>query len=96
MSAQVETRKNREEIVSAEHDLQSVSLGCWVKVCEEGTRDKEVFEIVERKRANVLENRIPPDNPLARALLGAEPGDEVQLDAPAGRVKFTVLEVGRD
>lgn len=82
--------------MSAEHNPQSVSLGCWVKVCEEGTRDNEVFEIVETEEANVLENKIPPDNPLARALLGAAPGDEVQLDAPAGRVKFTVLEVGRD
>jgi transcription elongation GreA/GreB family factor len=71
-----------------------VSVGCWVKVSEEGTAEEEVFQIVDSTRANVLENKIPPGNAMAQALLGAEPGDEVQFDAPRGRLKFTVLEVG--
>jgi len=33
-------------------------------------------------------------SPVGRALLGAEPGDEVEIDRPRGRITLRVLEVG--
>lgn len=72
----------------------SVGIGTWVKVVEHGSGDEEVFHIVERRETNLLENKIPPDNPLGRALLGSKPGEDVALDGPNGTVKFSVVEVG--
>jgi transcription elongation factor GreA len=75
---------------------QSVSVGSWVRLTEHGSGDEEVFHIVQPFRADLLENRLPPDNPLSRALLGQKPGDEVCVNGPQGEIRFSVLEVGRE
>jgi transcription elongation factor GreA len=72
----------------------SAAVGTWVKVVERGSGDEEIFHIVESNEADYLENKIPPDNPMSRALLGSKPGEEVALDGPNGTVTFSVLEVG--
>jgi transcription elongation factor GreA len=36
---------------------------------------------------------VSPDSPLGRALLGAKDGDEVAVEAPAGRWRARVIEV---
>jgi transcription elongation GreA/GreB family factor len=67
-----------------------------VKIREKGEADVEVFYLVEDREANIVENRLPTNNALALALDGAKTGDEIQMDAPAGRITFEVIEVGRD
>jgi transcription elongation factor GreA len=37
---------------------------------------------------------ISPDSPLGRALLGARPGDEVDVDAPSGSWRARVMAIG--
>jgi transcription elongation factor GreA len=36
---------------------------------------------------------VTPDSPLGRALLGAEKGEEISWDAPAGRLRATIVEI---
>ena len=74
---------------------ESVAVGTWVKVIERSSGDEEVFHIVESREANYLENKLPPDNPMGRALLGSKPGEEIALEGPNGKVEFSVLEIGR-
>ena len=38
---------------------------------------------------------VSPDSPLGRSLLGAKPGDEVEVDAPSGTWRARVVSVGR-
>ena len=71
-----------------------VKLGRWVKVSGFATGEEEVFHIVAETDADVLENKIPVSNPLARALLDARIGDTVEYEPPAGKVKLTVLDIG--
>ena len=37
---------------------------------------------------------VSPDSPLGRALLGAKPGDEVEVDAPKGSWRARVVAIG--
>jgi len=37
---------------------------------------------------------VSPDSPLGRALLGAKPGEEVEVDAPKGSWKARVVSIG--
>ena len=37
---------------------------------------------------------VSPDSPLGRALLGAKPGDEVEVDAPRGSWRARVMAIG--
>jgi transcription elongation factor GreA len=81
--------------MSSENGVRTVAVGTWVKVLEKGTGDEEVFHIVEPREANYRENKISPDNPMGRVLLGSKPGEEVALVGPTGTVKFSILEIGR-
>jgi transcription elongation factor GreA len=38
---------------------------------------------------------VSPDSPVGRALMGAKPGDEVEIDAPSGAWRARILSVGR-
>ena len=37
---------------------------------------------------------VSPDSPLGRALLGAKPGDEVEIDAPRGPWRARIMAIG--
>jgi transcription elongation GreA/GreB family factor len=75
--------------------MNQVSLGSWVRLTGFVPGEEEVFRIVPEGQADVLENRIPVDSPLARVLVGSEAGDKVRFHPPAGEVELTILEVGR-
>ena len=63
----------------------------WNKmVCE------ETYQIVTTMRAEIMENRISNESPAGKALLGKKIGDEVIVDAPAGELKFKILEIGNN
>jgi len=75
--------------------MDRVSIGTRVKLTGFEPGEEEVFDIVPTGQADPLENVIPIDNPLARALEGAEVGDKVKFYPPAGEVELTILEVDR-
>jgi len=79
-----------------EHDVDTVQVGTWVKVVQDDSGEHEVFHIVESPQTDYLENRIPPENPVGRALMGSQMGEEVAINGPKGKVKFTVMEMGRE
>lgn len=82
--------------MDSDRDTNVTALGSWVKIREAGEEDEEIFHLVDARHADLANNKLHPDNPMARALLGVTPGDEVQMDAPKGRITFAVLDVGRD
>jgi transcription elongation GreA/GreB family factor len=73
---------------------QTVTMGSWVKVREEGAEEVELYHI--SAFTNVRQNRIAVDNALGKALLGAKPGDEITVAGRTNPIKFQVLEVGRE
>ena len=72
-----------------------IRVGTWVKVSGFDPGEEEVFYIVPESQADVIENKIPPSNPLARVLEGAKPGDTIAFSPPVGEVELVVLDVGR-
>ena len=63
-----------------------------VTVADEDGRET-TYEIVGEDEADASANRIAPQSPLARALLGAGPGDLVTWTRPAGAVELEVLAI---
>ncbi|MBS0564579.1 MAG: GreA/GreB family elongation factor [Proteobacteria bacterium] len=52
------------------------------------------YEIVGEDEADAALNRIAPQSPLARALIGAAPGDLVTWRRPSGATDLEILAVG--
>ena len=70
-----------------------VRIGSRISVIEAGCDDRETFQLVGAAEANPLEGKISNESPLGRALLGKHLGDEVEIDAPAGRITFRIVSI---
>ena len=70
-----------------------VRLGSRISVTEAGLADHETFLLVGAAEANPLEGKISNESPLGKALLGQRLGDEVEIDAPAGRITFRIVSI---
>ena len=79
-------------IIEDEGQSSNVRVGSKVTVREDGY-DPETFQIVGPAEVNPAQGRISNKSPLGRALLGAEVGDNVEVNTPAGLSTFTVLEI---
>jgi transcription elongation factor GreA len=62
-------------------------------VIKEGRSNPEEYLIVGAAEANPREGKISHESPLGRALLGAKPGDKVEVSAPSGAFKVKIVEV---
>jgi transcription elongation factor GreA len=70
-----------------------VRIGSRVTVTEVGSDDPESFSIVGAAEASPVDGKISNESPLGSALLGKHIGDEVEIDAPAGRITFRIASI---
>ena len=80
-------------VVIEEHetDPNSVRLGSKVKDLE--FEEEESYQVVGSQEADPMNGRISEDSPFGKALLGNAVGDEVQVEAPAGVLRYRILEI---
>ena len=71
-----------------------VGLGCTVLVEDEQGKQTE-YRITGSQEANPMLGRLSDDSPFGRALVGKAVGDEVTVEAPAGRFKVRVKSITR-
>lgn len=76
----------------AELALDSVAFGLRVTVAEAEGRET-TYEITGEDEADASLGRIAPHSPLARALIGAEVGDEVIWRRPSGAIALEVRRI---
>lgn len=68
-----------------------VKLGSTVTVNVKGK--KEVFMVVGEWEADPNEKKISHESPLGKALIGKKIGEKVEVEAPAGKVAYTIVSV---
>ena len=88
--------KNAEVVVEDEVDLDKISVGCKVKVHDFEFEEDIELKIVGSTEANSLEGKISNESPVGKALMGAHTGDVVEVEMPAGIMKYKVLEIQRN
>jgi transcription elongation factor GreB len=71
-----------------------VAFATWVTVDDDGGA-RATWRIVGPDEADARRGLVSVDAPVARALLGREAGDEVEIERPGGRRVLTVVEVRR-
>ena len=82
-------------VVIEEHetDPNSVRLGSKVKVLDLEFEEEESYQVVGSQEADPMNGRISEGSPFGKALLGNAVGDEVQAEAPAGVLRYRILEI---
>lgn len=68
-----------------------VSVGTSVKVKVNGS--KHEYHIVGDWEADPAEKKISHTSPLGQALVGKKVGEKVEVDAPAGKITYEILEI---
>lgn len=70
-----------------------VVFGATVDVADEETGKEMTYQIVGEDEANIKQGLISVTSPIARALIGKEEGDVVQVQAPGGVRELEVVAV---
>jgi len=70
-----------------------VGLGSTVDLIDLTSDEAVTYEIVTPEEADPTRGRISPSSPIGRALLGKEPGDEVEVRAPSGTREYEVTKL---
>ena len=87
--------KNAEVVLDEEIDLNKISIGCVVRVLDIEYNEEEEYKLVGSSEASSLQNKISNESPIGRTLIGAQVGDIVDVEAPAGVVQYKVLSIQR-
>jgi transcription elongation factor GreA len=70
-----------------------VTFGCTVHVNDLNTGEELKLRLVGPDESNVDQGEISVISPMGRALIGKEPGDEVQVKTPGGLRQLEILDI---
>lgn len=88
--AELEEILNSAKVITS-HSRRNVSVGSKVTVHIRGR--KEVFTVVGEWEADPSQKKISHESPLGKALIGKSVGEEVEVDAPAGKIKYKIIAI---
>ena len=85
--------RNAKIIDEKEIDTDVVQIGNIVKVLDMEFDEKIEYTIVGSTEVNLAENKISNESPLGEALIGAKKNEVVEVNAPAGIMKYKILSI---
>jgi len=71
----------------------SVKFGATVTVVDEDTDDEKTWQIVGEQEANIEKGLLNVKSPIARALIGKDEGDSVEVRTPGGDKAYEILKI---
>ncbi len=71
----------------------TVKFGATVRLMDEKTKRETVYQIVGEPEADIKSGKLNLRSPLARALVGKEPGDSVEVLTPGGEKFYEIVNV---
>ncbi len=71
----------------------TIRFGATVELIDENTDQERTYQIVGEPEADINAGRLNMRSPLARALIGKEEGDSIEVAAPGGARSYEVLSV---
>ena len=85
--------KIRTAVVIEAGKSDHVTMASSVKIKDLQTNEEVDVTIVGSSEADPFDGKISNESPLGRALIGAKPGDVVEVNAPVGILKYQVMEI---
>jgi transcription elongation factor GreA len=81
------------EIIEESNNIDKVGIGSIVTVRDIETGETYKYKIVGSQEANPMAGRISDDSPFGKGLFGHEKEEIVDVEAPAGVLKFQIIEI---
>jgi len=94
--SKLESQLARAEIIKAE-DLPNDKVYILTKVKIKNLKNNGIMEytLVSDEEADFEKRKLSVTSPIGKALMGKVIGDKVEINAPAGKMMFEVLEIGK-
>ncbi len=86
-----EMLKDAKIVASGNGHRSQVGVGCKVTVHVNGKKD--IFFVVGEWEANPMEKKISHVSPLGQALIGKKVGEKVDVEAPVGKIVYTIVSI---
>jgi transcription elongation factor GreA len=71
----------------------AIKFGATVTLVDEDTDEEKTWQIVGEHEANIEKGLLNIKSPIARALIGKEEGDSVEVRTPGGERSYEVLKI---
>lgn len=90
---EVEAIMSRAEVIDISRMSGAVKFGATVRLIDENTDEERTYQIVGEPEADLEAGRLNIKSPLARALIGKEEGDSVEVRTPGGERSYEILSI---
>ncbi|MDO5620041.1 MAG: transcription elongation factor GreA [Paracoccus sp. (in: a-proteobacteria)] len=90
---ELEALISRAEVIDPTKLSGSVKFGATVDLVDEDTDEKKTFQIVGEAEADLERGLLNLRSPLARALIGKDEGDSVEVVTPGGGKAYEILAI---
>ena len=90
---ELESIIGRAEVIDTSKLSGAIKFGATVELVDEDTDEEKTFQIVGEPEANIEAGKLNIASPLARALIGKEEGDSVEVRTPGGERAYEILSI---
>ena len=90
---ELESVLGRAEVIDPAKQSGAIKFGATVTIVDEDTEEERVYQIVGEPEADLEAGRLNMNAPIARALIGKEEGDSVEVRTPRGERSYEVTKV---
>jgi len=80
------------EVVN-ENTTRSSEVSVGTKVTVNVGGNEHIFDMVGEWEADPMQKKISPESPLGQALIGRKKGDSVEVEAPAGKILYEIIDI---
>src|SRR5579862_9355727 len=92
--AEIEDKISRAQVIDVSKlSGKQVKFGATVTVVDEDTEEKARYQIVGDHEADVKSGKLSVSSPLARAMIGKEKGDVVEVNTPGGVKAYEIKKI---
>jgi transcription elongation factor GreA len=90
---ELEAVLSRAEVIDPSKFTGGVKFGATVVVADDDSGEEKTFQIVGEVEADLERGLLNIRSPLARALIGKEEGDSVEVKTPGGQKGYEIISV---
>ena len=91
--AELEAILSRADIIDTSKMSGTVKFGAHVELVDEDTDEEKTYQVVGEPEADIERGLLNIASPLARALIGKEEGDSIEVRTPGGTRSYEILSV---
>jgi transcription elongation factor GreA len=92
--AEIEDKIARAQVIDVSKlSGEQVKFGATVSVVDEDTEESARYQIVGEHEADVRSGKVSISSPIARAMIGKETGDVIEVNTPGGVKAYEILKV---